>query len=100
MSRLSSKRIPVHSSSRRDAERSRFQGSSKGQEANAVGFILALREDDWLIPAFRELGAFAVRFLDSFIDLVTQPIRILDSPLGNEKFLQTHLNRPELRSLE
>jgi hypothetical protein len=65
MSRLSSKRIPVHSSSRRDAERSRFQGSSKGQEA-----------------------------------LVTQPIRILDSPLGNEKFLQTHLNRPELRSLE
>jgi len=61
MSRLSSKRIPVHSSSRRDAERSRFQGSSKGQEANAVGFILALREDDWLIPAFRELGALIAK---------------------------------------
>jgi pyruvate dehydrogenase E1 component alpha subunit len=34
---------------------------NKGQEANAVGAVLALREDDWLVPAFRELGALIAK---------------------------------------
>jgi pyruvate dehydrogenase E1 component alpha subunit len=29
-----------------------------GQEASAVGAGLAMAEDDWLIPAYRELGAW------------------------------------------
>jgi pyruvate dehydrogenase E1 component alpha subunit len=32
-----------------------------GQEANAVGAVLALRPDDWLVPSFRELGALLAR---------------------------------------
>jgi pyruvate dehydrogenase E1 component alpha subunit len=34
---------------------------NKGQEASAVGPVLALREDDWLVPAFRELGALIAK---------------------------------------
>ena len=34
---------------------------NKGQEANAVGAVLALREDDWLVTAFRELGALIAK---------------------------------------
>ena len=34
---------------------------NKGQEANGVGALLALRDDDWFIPAFRELGAWLTR---------------------------------------
>ncbi|MBN2552467.1 MAG: thiamine pyrophosphate-dependent dehydrogenase E1 component subunit alpha [Spirochaetales bacterium] len=34
---------------------------NKGQEANAVGSVLALREEDWLVPSFRELGAWIAR---------------------------------------
>ncbi len=34
---------------------------NKGQEANAVGAVLALRPDDWLVPSFRELGALLAR---------------------------------------
>jgi pyruvate dehydrogenase E1 component alpha subunit len=34
---------------------------NKGQEACSVGSILALREDDWLVPAFRELGALIAK---------------------------------------
>jgi pyruvate dehydrogenase E1 component alpha subunit len=34
---------------------------NKGQEANGVGALLALKPDDWLVPAFRELGALLAR---------------------------------------
>jgi pyruvate dehydrogenase E1 component alpha subunit len=34
---------------------------NKGQEANAVGAVLALQEDDWLVPSFRELGALIAK---------------------------------------
>lgn len=34
---------------------------STGQEAAACGPMLALREKDWLVPAFRELGALLMR---------------------------------------
>ncbi len=34
---------------------------STGQEAAACGPMLALREKDWLVPAFRELGAMLMR---------------------------------------
>jgi pyruvate dehydrogenase E1 component alpha subunit len=34
---------------------------NKGQEANAVGAVLAMREDDWLVPAFREMGALIAK---------------------------------------
>ncbi len=32
-----------------------------GQEANGVGALMALRREDWLVPAFRELGALLAR---------------------------------------
>jgi pyruvate dehydrogenase E1 component alpha subunit len=32
-----------------------------GQEANAVGALLAVQKDDWFVPAFRDLGGFLVR---------------------------------------
>jgi pyruvate dehydrogenase E1 component alpha subunit len=34
---------------------------NKGQEANGVGALMAVRTDDWFVPAFRELGAMLVR---------------------------------------
>lgn len=38
-------------------------GSCRGQEAAAVGPAFALNEKDWLVPAFRELGAQLMRGL-------------------------------------
>lgn len=34
---------------------------NKGQEANTVGALMALRNDDWFVQAFRELGGLLVR---------------------------------------
>jgi pyruvate dehydrogenase E1 component alpha subunit len=34
---------------------------NKGQEANTVGSLMALRQDDWFVPTFRELGGWLVR---------------------------------------
>jgi pyruvate dehydrogenase E1 component alpha subunit len=34
---------------------------NKGQEANSVGALMAIRKDDWFVPAFRELGGMLVR---------------------------------------
>lgn len=34
---------------------------SMGQEACAVGSAIALERDDWMVPAYRELGAWLVR---------------------------------------
>ncbi|HUJ73801.1 MAG TPA: thiamine pyrophosphate-dependent enzyme, partial [bacterium] len=34
---------------------------NKGQEANSIGALLALRPDDWFVPAFRELGGLLIR---------------------------------------
>jgi len=31
---------------------------NRGQEACAVGSAMALRKDDWMVPAFREIGAY------------------------------------------
>lgn len=36
----------------------------RGQEAAQVGCVSALRDDDWLFPQYRELGAFVVRGID------------------------------------
>jgi pyruvate dehydrogenase E1 component alpha subunit len=36
---------------------------NKGQEANSVGALMAVRPDDWFVPAFRELGGMLVRGL-------------------------------------
>jgi 2-oxoisovalerate dehydrogenase E1 component alpha subunit len=38
--------------------------SCRGQEAAQVGAAAALRDDDWLFPQYRELGAFLVRGID------------------------------------
>ena len=38
--------------------------SCAGQEAAQVGCAAALRDDDWLFPQYRELGAFVVRGID------------------------------------
>lgn len=37
--------------------------SAVGQEANSVGGAMALRSDDWIVHAYRELGALLVRGL-------------------------------------
>jgi len=34
---------------------------NKGQEANSVGALMAVRPDDWFVPAFREFGGMLVR---------------------------------------
>lgn len=34
---------------------------SKGQEAAQVGSAIAMRKDDWVFPAFRELGVYMLR---------------------------------------
>jgi pyruvate dehydrogenase E1 component alpha subunit len=34
---------------------------NKGQEANPVGAIMALRSDDWFVPSYRELGGYIAR---------------------------------------
>ncbi|MGA2480187.1 MAG: thiamine pyrophosphate-dependent dehydrogenase E1 component subunit alpha [Spirochaetia bacterium] len=34
---------------------------NKGQEANSIGALMAVRGDDWFVPAFRELGGMLVR---------------------------------------
>jgi pyruvate dehydrogenase E1 component alpha subunit len=34
---------------------------NKGQEANSVGALMAVRPDDWFVPAFRELGGMLAR---------------------------------------
>jgi len=36
---------------------------NEGQEANSVGALMALRPDDWFVPAFRELGGMLMRGL-------------------------------------
>jgi pyruvate dehydrogenase E1 component alpha subunit len=36
---------------------------NKGQEASSVGALMAVRGDDWFVPAFRELGGMLVRGL-------------------------------------
>ena len=33
----------------------------KGQEANSVGSLMALNQDDWFVPAYRELGGMLYR---------------------------------------
>lgn len=34
---------------------------NKGQEANSLGAVMALREDDWIVPAFREMAGMLYR---------------------------------------
>jgi pyruvate dehydrogenase E1 component alpha subunit len=34
---------------------------NKGQEANSIGALMAVRPDDWFVPAFRELGGMPIR---------------------------------------
>jgi pyruvate dehydrogenase E1 component alpha subunit len=34
---------------------------NRGQEANSVGSLMALRQSDWFVPAFREMGGLLVR---------------------------------------
>ena len=36
---------------------------NKGQEANSIGGLMAVRPDDWFVPAYRELGGMLVRGL-------------------------------------
>ncbi len=52
---------------------------SKGQEAVQVGSALAMGEDDWLFPAFRELGAYMIRGFSLEYDLMY----FMGDPRGN-----------------
>ncbi len=53
---------------------------SKGQEATQVGSALAMEEDDWLFPAFRELGAYMIRGFSLEYDLMY----FMGDPRGNQ----------------
>jgi pyruvate dehydrogenase E1 component alpha subunit len=53
---------------------------SKGQEAAQVGSALAMEDDDWLFPAFRELGAYMIRGFSLEYDLMY----FMGDPRGNE----------------
>jgi pyruvate dehydrogenase E1 component alpha subunit len=53
---------------------------SKGQEAAQVGSALAMGEDDWLFPAFRELGAYMIRGFSLEYDLMY----FMGDPRGNQ----------------
>jgi pyruvate dehydrogenase E1 component alpha subunit len=53
---------------------------SKGQEAAQVGSALAMEEEDWLFPAFRELGAYMIRGFPLENDLMY----FMGDPRGNE----------------
>jgi len=53
---------------------------SKGQEATQVGSALAMDEDDWLFPAFRELGAYMIRGFSLEYDLMY----FMGDPRGNQ----------------
>lgn len=53
---------------------------SKGQEAAQVGSALAMEEDDWLFPAFRELGAYMIRGFALEYDLMY----FMGDPRGNQ----------------
>lgn len=53
---------------------------SKGQEAAQVGSALAMDEDDWLFPAFRELGAYMIRGFSLEYDLMY----FMGDPRGNQ----------------
>lgn len=37
---------------------------TKGQEASEIGSAMALQEQDWVVPSFREMGVFIARGLD------------------------------------
>jgi pyruvate dehydrogenase E1 component alpha subunit len=53
---------------------------SKGQEAAQVGSALAMEDDDWLFPAFRELGAYMIRGFSLEYDLMY----FMGDPRGNQ----------------
>ncbi len=53
---------------------------SKGQEAAQVGSALAMDEEDWLFPAFRELGAYMIRGFSLEYDLMY----FMGDPRGNQ----------------
>jgi len=63
---------------------------NKGQEANAVGPIMALQQDDWLVPAFRELGAMLFRG----IPLWQYYLTFLGSEKGNAYPIEKHHTLP------
>jgi len=62
---------------------------SKGQEAAQVGSALAMGEDDWLFPAFRELGAYMIRGYSLEYDLMY----FMGDPRGN-RVPETSLSLP------
>ncbi len=62
---------------------------SKGQEAAQVGSALAMEEDDWLFPAFRELGAYMIRGFSLEYDLMY----FMGDPRGNQ-IPETALSMP------
>jgi pyruvate dehydrogenase E1 component alpha subunit len=52
----------------------------RGQEANAIGSLMALRNDDWFVQAFREMGGLLVRG----IPLNQQYLYFLGNEIGSK----------------
>lgn len=53
--------------------------SGIGQEAVSVGLVAALRQDDWILPAHRNLGVFTGRGFD--LDMLFRQLLGRDGPL-------------------
>ncbi len=58
---------------------------NKGQEATMIGAALALREQDWMFPSYRELGALLVRGM-SEEEIIDRAMANADDPLKGSDF--------------
>ena len=65
--------------------------SGIGQEAVSVGLVAALREDDWILPAHRNLGVFTGRGFD--LDVLFRQLLGREGPLTGGRDRTFHFGR-------
>jgi len=63
---------------------------NRGQEANSIGALLALKKDDWFVPAFRELGGMLIRD----IPLRQYYLYWLGNEMGSHLPIEKHYTMP------
>ncbi|MCX8196243.1 MAG: pyruvate dehydrogenase (acetyl-transferring) E1 component subunit alpha [Acidilobaceae archaeon] len=57
-----------------------------GQEAAAAGSAMALREEDWLFPSYRELAAYIARGMNEE-EILDRAMANIDDPLRGSEFV-------------
>jgi pyruvate dehydrogenase E1 component alpha subunit len=72
-----------------------FYVSAMGQEAAQVGSAYALAEDDWIFPAYRELGAALVRGVPA--QLIVAQLYGNENDLGRGRQMPNHYGFREYR---